>query len=61
MKEIKLLDGGVAATQGIGTMTDERWKATYDFLVKSDLLNPAANWRSAFTTEFVKDLHIMLA
>jgi NitT/TauT family transport system substrate-binding protein len=61
MKEIKLLDGGAAATQGIGTMTEERWKATYDFLVKSDLLNPATNWRSAFTTEFVKDLHIMLA
>jgi NitT/TauT family transport system substrate-binding protein len=60
MKEIKLLDGGAAATQGIGTMTEERWKATYDFLVKSDLLNPATNWRSAFTTEFVKDLHIML-
>ena len=61
MKEIKLLDGGTAATQGIGTMTEERWKATYDFLVKSDLLNPATNWQSAFTTEFVKDLHIMLA
>ena len=28
MKEIKLLNGDAAATQGIGIMTDARWKAT---------------------------------
>lgn len=61
MKEIKLLDGGAAATQGIGIITEARWRATYDFLVKSDLLPAATDWKSAFTTEFVKDLHIMLA
>ena len=61
MKDIKLLDGDTAATQGIGTMTDARWQATYDFLVKAALLKPSTNWKSAFTTEFVKDLHIMMA
>jgi NitT/TauT family transport system substrate-binding protein len=61
MKDIKLLDGDAAATQGIGTMTDARWKATYDFLVKADLLKASTNWKSAFTTQFVQDLHIMLA
>ena len=45
MKEIKLLDGDAAATQGIGIMTDARWKATYDFLVKADLLKASTNWK----------------
>jgi NitT/TauT family transport system substrate-binding protein len=61
MRDIKLLNGDAAATQGIGVMTDARWKSTYDFLVKADLLKASTNWKSAFTTEFVKDLHIMLA
>jgi NitT/TauT family transport system substrate-binding protein len=61
MKQIKLLDGDAAATQGIGVMTDVRWKATYDFLVKADLLKASTDWKSAFTTDFVKDLHIMMA
>jgi NitT/TauT family transport system substrate-binding protein len=61
MKEIKLLDGDAAATQGIGIMTEARWNATYEFLVKADLLKPSTDWKSAFTTDFVKDLHIMLA
>ncbi len=61
MKDIKLLDGDAAATQGIGIMTDARWQATYDFLVKADLLKASTPWKSAFTTEFVKDLHIMMA
>ena len=61
MKDIKLLDGDAAATQGIGVMTEARWKATYDFLVKANLLKASTKWQSAFTTEFVKDLHIMMA
>ena len=61
MKEIKLLDGDAAATQGIGVMTEARWQATYDFLVKADLLKASINWKSAYTTQFVKDLHIMMA
>ncbi len=61
MKDIKLLDGDAAATLGIGIMTEARWQATYDFLVKAGLLKPSIDWKSAFTTEFVKDLHIMMA
>ena len=61
MKDIKLLDGDAAATQGIGIMTEPRWQATYDFLVKAGLLKDPVDWKSAFTTEFVKDLHIMMA
>jgi NitT/TauT family transport system substrate-binding protein len=61
MKAIKLLNGDAAATQGIGIMTEARWRATYDFLVKADLLKASTDWKSAFTTDFVKDLHIMMA
>ncbi len=61
MKDIKVLDGDAAAAQGIGIMTDARWKATYDFLVKANLLKASTDWKSAFTTAFVKDLHIMMA
>ena len=61
MKDLKVLDGDAAATQGIGIMTDVRWRATYDFLVKANLLHASTHWQSAFTTEFVKNLHIMMA
>lgn len=61
IKDLKVLDGDAAATQGIGIMTDARWRATYDFLVKANLLPASTHWQSAFTTEFVKNLHIMMA
>jgi NitT/TauT family transport system substrate-binding protein len=58
MNELKVLDGGDAATMGIGIMTEARWKATYDFLVAEGLLDKAVDWKKGFTTEFVKDLKI---
>ena len=58
MKEIHVLDRGEAAKMGIGTMTDARWKATYDFLVKADLLKPSVDYKKAFTTRFTDGLHI---
>jgi NitT/TauT family transport system substrate-binding protein len=44
---------------GIGIMTEQRWKQTYDFMVTSDLLPKDTDWHKAFTTQFVKDLKIM--
>jgi NitT/TauT family transport system substrate-binding protein len=38
LKAIKVLEGGDAATLGIGIMTEARWKATYDFAVATGLL-----------------------
>ena len=60
LKSIKAVDGGDAATQGIGIMTAARWKATYDFLVAGGLLKPEVDWKAAFTDRFVKDLKIGL-
>jgi NitT/TauT family transport system substrate-binding protein len=39
-------------------MTDARWKQTYDFLVKADLLKASVDYKKAFTTRFTDGLHI---
>jgi NitT/TauT family transport system substrate-binding protein len=58
LKETKAIDGGDAATQGIGIMTVERWKQTYDFMVAAGLLDPKTDWKKGFDLRFVKDLKI---
>jgi NitT/TauT family transport system substrate-binding protein len=58
LKVLKVIDGGDAATMGLGIMTPERWKATYDLAVSAGLLKPEVDWRSAFTDRFVKDLKL---
>ena len=59
MRELEILDGGDAKTMGIGVVTEQRWKATYDLMVSSDLLPKDTDWHKGFTTQFVKDLKIM--
>ncbi len=58
MKDLQLVTGGDAAAEGIGTMKEERWKASYDYMVSAGLLKPETNWKDAFTTEFVKGLGV---
>jgi NitT/TauT family transport system substrate-binding protein len=60
MNELKVVDGGDAATMGIGVMTDARWKATYDFMVDGGLLDKDVDWKKAYTTQFIKDLKILM-
>jgi NitT/TauT family transport system substrate-binding protein len=59
MKQYRFVNGGDAARLGIGVMTDERWKKTYDFMVAGGLLKPETDWHKAYTTQFVKDLKVM--
>jgi NitT/TauT family transport system substrate-binding protein len=58
MNELEIIDSGDAKTMGIGIMTPERWKASYDLMVSSGLLPKETDWRKGFTTDFVKDLKI---
>jgi NitT/TauT family transport system substrate-binding protein len=52
--------GGDAAKMGVGIVTDERMKKTYDMLVAMKLLDPAkVDFKKTYTNEFVKDLKIM--
>ena len=59
LKEHRIVTGGDAAKIGIGAMTDERWKKTYDYMTSAALLKPEVDYRQAFTTQFVKDLRVM--
>ena len=59
IKELKVFDGGDAATLGAGVITEARWRNTYDYMVRSGLLKADTDWRRAFTTQFVRDLKIM--
>ena len=58
LRENKAIDGGDAATLGIGVITEARYKQIYDFLVAGALLDPKTDWHKAFDTRFVKDLKI---
>lgn len=58
IKEHHLIDGGDAATQGWGTMTQARWQKTRDFMVSAKLLNADTDWKQAYTTEFVDHMQV---
>jgi NitT/TauT family transport system substrate-binding protein len=59
LKAVGAVTGGDAAKLGIGVMTDERWKATRDFLVRNAMLKDGTDWKSAYTLDCVKNLHVM--
>ncbi|MBU0916777.1 MAG: ABC transporter substrate-binding protein [Gammaproteobacteria bacterium] len=59
MKALQVLGSGDAATQGVGTMTEARWKATRDYMVKEELLKADAPWQKAFTLDIVKQIKVM--
>nr|WP_314523155.1 ABC transporter substrate-binding protein [uncultured Rahnella sp.] len=58
IKAHHLIDGGDAATQGWGTMTEARWQKTRDFMVNAKLLNADTDWKQAYTTEFVEHMQV---
>ncbi len=60
MRDVKAVEGGDAATMGIGIMTEERWQKTRNFLVQSNLLKADTDWKQAFTTDYIKDLKITM-
>ena len=61
MNETGMVGGGDAAKMGIGIITDERMKKTYDMMVAMKLLDPGkVDLKKTYTTEFVKDLKICL-
>ena len=60
MREVKAVEGGDAATMGIGIMTAARWQRTYEFLVGAKLLKPETDWKQVFTSDYIKDLKITM-
>jgi NitT/TauT family transport system substrate-binding protein len=60
LKEMGIVTSGDAARLGIGTITEARARATYDFLVSAKLVDPAkVELAKTFSTEFVRDLKVM--
>jgi NitT/TauT family transport system substrate-binding protein len=59
IKSVGAVTSGDAAKLGIGVMTDARWKATRDFLVRNRLLKDGTDWKSAYTLDCIKNLRVM--
>jgi NitT/TauT family transport system substrate-binding protein len=53
MRLFGLVDGGDARTRGILTMTDARWRATFDFMAAAKLTRADLDYRKAYTLDFV--------
>jgi NitT/TauT family transport system substrate-binding protein len=53
MKEYGIIDSGDAKTDGIGAMTEARWRDFLDTMVKAGLYPADLDFRRAFTLEFV--------
>jgi NitT/TauT family transport system substrate-binding protein len=51
MKALKVLGGEEKVP--IGTMTEARWKASYDYLVGAGLLKASTDWKRAFSLDFM--------
>ena len=54
MKEYAIVTGGDAATRGLLTMTDARWKQTIDFLRDAGLTKPGIDYAKAYTLSIVQ-------
>lgn len=60
MKASGMVLGGDAAAQGVGTITDERMKKTFEMMVAMKLLDPArVDLKKTYSREFVRGLKIM--
>ena len=59
MKAYGIVTGGDAAKQGIMTMTDERWKRTFDFMVGAGQLKPGFDYRPAYTLDLVNGVRVL--
>jgi len=61
MKEYKLLNGGEAAKNGIGHMSEGRFQQTYELMVANKLLDPGkVDVKKTYTTRFMKDVKVLV-
>ena len=60
LRELHIVTGGDAPRLGIGSVTEARQRATFDFMVAAHLVDPQqVALASAYTTEFVRDLRVL--
>jgi NitT/TauT family transport system substrate-binding protein len=58
MKSYGIVESGDAAAQGIGTMTDAKWKVFFDTMVADKLYDKALPYRNAYDLRFIKTVHV---
>ena len=59
MRDYALVTGGDAARLGIMSMTDARWKQTFEFMVGAGLINNKIDYRKAYTLDVVKEVKVL--
>jgi NitT/TauT family transport system substrate-binding protein len=60
LKELGMVTGGDASRMGIGIITPQRAKASYDFLVQTKLIDPAkVKLEDAYNIGFVQNMKVM--
>ncbi len=59
MKEYGIVDGGDAATMGIGAMTHERWQEFFDVMAAQGVYPADLDYKAAYTLDFVNKGHGM--
>jgi len=59
IKAYGLVTGGDAKTLGILTMTDSRWKQTFDFMVSAGLTKADVDYHKAYSLQFVKEIKVL--
>jgi NitT/TauT family transport system substrate-binding protein len=59
IKTYGIVTGGDAAARGIMTMTDERWKRTFDFMVEAGQLKPGFDYRRAYSLDVVEAVRVL--
>jgi NitT/TauT family transport system substrate-binding protein len=59
LKEYGIVEGGDAKKLGLFTMTDARWKQTFDFMVAAGLVKADVDYRKAYTLEFVNKVKVL--
>lgn len=57
MRDRGMVEGGDAATLGIGAMTDERLKTFFDMMAANKVFDAKLDYRKAFDTRFVNKGH----
>jgi NitT/TauT family transport system substrate-binding protein len=54
-----LVTSGDAAKRGIMTMTDERWRRTFDFMTQAGLVPATLDYKRAYTLELVSEVKVL--
>ena len=58
LKSYGIVMSGDAATQGLGAMTDAKWKVFFDTMVADKLYDKGLAYKKAYDLRFIKNVHV---